>query len=1755
MRKIKRLATLLLAAALVLADSPLSLAVNAKQLVSEGKEAQAENTASDLEASVSAASSESLTEEESSKAAETAAKSESTEASDQSAAQSSQTAAASAEKETKESEETKEPEDSAEELQQINIDYSVSEIKITSETDHNVKKAVGSFLLPYDKTKFKSTYTGYTLQLFRKEDTGYKLIKSAKISDMITRKLFFGVTTAYEDKYANEYSGEPMVKDQEPYKVQKIKRDENGEILYDVNGDPILVYDKDGDPTWEYYEYKCDLSEWIDNEKVAGDYCFNILTSGSNHSVYSSFINYSSSIAAFDRVPAPTGLTWDLLAGDFTGSVSWTAPAISASVVDHYKVVLYHGKSSDDESTDDKMIIRDANIEKIVYTSGDECTADLVTTPASITGNDGLYYKFTVTAITKDFLTASYSEAAESKPLANRLLLKPDSLSWQGMNARWAEVTGASYYSVNIRKDGIIIDSATRQVAAGNGQYATCDFTSYLKDAIKKAPNSKYVFEVKAVPVTTSILAESNTVLSPDYNYKNQITDIQFDNNTGLISFYIGDVTGDYTMTIHFAPASGGSYKKLVSVPIGSFSDKDDDYLFTYDGHQFLSSAGYYKVNVKERKTGQEYFAAFTFTPAVSVLVKPQLMIDNNLGSKNKTTVIWSKSSYTTSDGEEAVSGYEIKIYNDKVSQLIFIDGNENTFYDLNDDVLATGCNKVTIRAVSRRLQTVMSSKWSNEVTIDNSKLRAVSRKDYSILDENGDETGLTYSLYGNKNNLTLEINGSGALPDYAHPNNTSELTAPWAPFGGHIKNLKLNGEITNIGDYSFYGLSLITTVAFPDAVNRIGKYAFEGCAKLAGDIKIPAGVTSVNEGAFNSSPSIKRMIFRGKAPVVVPLTSASSTPSMNANVTVNYNTRTSGWESIENGKWKGYKIAPMVFEVEALYLRDCNELSEHYDEAVSSYGLDMEYGASHQIQVICDPLDATNQNVKYSSSSSNVATVSNTGLVFAKNPGVAVITVTSVTNKNLKATCTVVVYNLMKTGWQKSGNYYYYVDSSQGSLKGWQKLPLYGDKSAIPNEYWQYFDPVTGLRKTGWLTITDKTVTPNEEYKYYLDTKSGKLYTGYTKVGENWYNFRETDSNDPTDMVFGAAEKGFSADAMHYFDKKTGAAIKGWKEVTEDTWYYFDNNGYKLSGWENVGGKFYYFSEGNSEEAANGIKQYGTVEHQDYSKKYSRITLHDDISGNDYTYLLQGINYDNKTETNNGCLVTGWHSYKVPMRNSSGNIVKDSNNKTVFITKTYYFDPNKKDYEYGSMICAQSQDKPRLFKVGSNYYVFGATYINYDEDGELIEEYEPGLMYLPRDYDETISINDMSITLEKGTGKMKKSTASSANGFYEYGDGVVYIKNGVLVTGWMEETVGGVKYKYYFDPLNNGIALGDEDVSVYNQYYIDDKAYLFNGRYLAKGTVFTDIDGKPVSITDDVPIFMYKDGVRQTGFISGAEYGVKSYYYARPKSGSYDLLYGQILSPAVDQDIILRNISNKWYAFDATGKRIDGAIIAMELNGDEYTTMTTDKGVLKAGFKHADGYFVSGQVTGPEGEMLFNNKGMPLTGMQTYKGGDGISRKFFYDTYTGLLKTGEFETGKKLYYSYQNTYEDVYKSNGTHRDYLRGELAVSAWIIGELDADDEYPDGMDIKECSEPIFDPEPSEEILEDTTKYIRFVGKNGLVTKGWLKVTTKDENNKKVTRNYYFDKNDDYAAFYRFTGVMVRNASVDSGKSYVDRLGRKR
>ena len=109
----------------------------------------------------------------------------------------------------------------------------------------------------------------------------------------------------------------------------------------------------------------------------------------------------------------------------------------------------------------------------------------------------------------------------------------------------------------------------------------------------------------------------------------------------------------------------------------------------------------------------------------------------------------------------------------------------------------------------------------------------------------------LTWSL--DEGTGVLTIAGEGAMYNYAFSSNSR---APWYSIWESIKEVKITGSPTNIGNYAFLYCSNLISIEIPESVTSIGGSAFYDCTSLT-SVTIPSGVTSFGSAAFYNCTSL----------------------------------------------------------------------------------------------------------------------------------------------------------------------------------------------------------------------------------------------------------------------------------------------------------------------------------------------------------------------------------------------------------------------------------------------------------------------------------------------------------------------------------------------------------------------------------------------------------------------------------------------------------------------------------------------------------------------------------------------------------------------------------------------------------------------------------------------------------------------------------------------------------------------------------
>lgn len=94
----------------------------------------------------------------------------------------------------------------------------------------------------------------------------------------------------------------------------------------------------------------------------------------------------------------------------------------------------------------------------------------------------------------------------------------------------------------------------------------------------------------------------------------------------------------------------------------------------------------------------------------------------------------------------------------------------------------------------------------------------------------------------------TLTISGSGDMYDYYPP----DRYTPWCPYSNFadINKVVIEGNVSRIGDYAFFGCKSLESIEIPERVRSIGTYAFAYCEKLS-SINLPNDLVWIEETIF----------------------------------------------------------------------------------------------------------------------------------------------------------------------------------------------------------------------------------------------------------------------------------------------------------------------------------------------------------------------------------------------------------------------------------------------------------------------------------------------------------------------------------------------------------------------------------------------------------------------------------------------------------------------------------------------------------------------------------------------------------------------------------------------------------------------------------------------------------------------------------------------------------------------------------------
>ncbi len=133
---------------------------------------------------------------------------------------------------------------------------------------------------------------------------------------------------------------------------------------------------------------------------------------------------------------------------------------------------------------------------------------------------------------------------------------------------------------------------------------------------------------------------------------------------------------------------------------------------------------------------------------------------------------------------------------------------------------------------------------------------KTIGESDYYYIPQKGKIGNLSYNI--DRLKVTIEITGSGAIPDYG-----GQGKAPWSSAAPYIKVLDIDGEMTSIGNYAFSGMYALESIVIrSSSLTSIGDYAFSDIISLT-TFNVVEELKIIGKGAFSNCTNLTEAMNR----------------------------------------------------------------------------------------------------------------------------------------------------------------------------------------------------------------------------------------------------------------------------------------------------------------------------------------------------------------------------------------------------------------------------------------------------------------------------------------------------------------------------------------------------------------------------------------------------------------------------------------------------------------------------------------------------------------------------------------------------------------------------------------------------------------------------------------------------------------------------------------------------------------------------
>ena len=218
------------------------------------------------------------------------------------------------------------------------------------------------------------------------------------------------------------------------------------------------------------------------------------------------------------------------------------------------------------------------------------------------------------------------------------------------------------------------------------------------------------------------------------------------------------------------------------------------------------------------------------------------------------------------------------------------------------------------------------------------------------------------------------------------------------------LTNITIPQSVISIGLSAFWGCTSLKNIIIPDSVTSIDGCAFLGCTSLT-NMMIPNGILSISGRSFSGCTNLNSIVI----PSSVTLIDSGAFDNCTSLNDIYYYGTKEQWDKIIINPYNDYLLNANI-HYSSVPMPTKPTVNKITKVALNKKSVTLNKGKSTTVKATVTPANATNKKLKWTTSNSKVATVSQSGKVIAKSRGIAIIKAMSTDGSNKYANLKVTV-------------------------------------------------------------------------------------------------------------------------------------------------------------------------------------------------------------------------------------------------------------------------------------------------------------------------------------------------------------------------------------------------------------------------------------------------------------------------------------------------------------------------------------------------------------------------------------------------------------------------------------------------------------------------------------------------------------------------------------------------------------------------